>query len=542
MSAKQTSATLLPPPLPPRGGYMRALLRFSSAKTQTVTPTPQAKKDDATEKSKANPEALPNVGNAVAQIPPQCDLPAEAPVSIFAPMSPIVDHFTAPPPLFVTTPHKPFIAEKPAAPKKKKARSAAAIASGGRARSTARRNAGVRNDGARMQAARNGVGGGVAKNGSSYEDSSDGAEHESGELEGVLPLQFGSACIRPHQCVNCAIDMISGAEGCEYRGTIHTFFALKTMFKPMFGPYKVLANPARHSEAQRVRAEKELADIFKRFGIDPAERCEPLRIPFEPKSVSAYPPEWKGVYPLYCPNVRHVLRNVVHLVLDDFTVDSANYMANVVTPSLVYLHELSVRRHINPSTRDTLRSLEAEYMNGVERDVLMNAICVRTGSSTSNILADCAEFNMRQSDPRTHLCMDLQPGLDAVMRAIINESKAQRQPEHAELLLCALLHRPGYSFSYTDYLWPMRLGVVLHNKKITYDEKLVAWLVDTHPPTAVPLPSPYTARRRAATQSQPISFDTFLPSDDFGAGGDTLSEDLFRVAATRSDCFMLRHD
>ncbi len=300
----------------------------------------------------------------------------------------------------------------------------------------------------------------------------DGEVPESVSKEELAARLHQMTTVRRAACACCSVADLVTTEGSEWRGLVHVLFSMRKVWKKLYA-ISLLKAPLRGGAAAQAEVAAALASVG--IAADGEELNDGLRAPFvdnytsdiEPSSV--YNRDW----PAICPSVDWLLEEVALFLLGARGVDERVFFKLAIRPTTVYVYELAYRRRTVAHGHDTLRSLEREYAELRNDDVMLWALSTRLGANNpraSKVLNECFHYmTQRQSNPETHLCLDLSLAVQQATRVIITDMREQTLTlEQGEERLCALLRRPAASVSFMDYLWPSRTGVEVPGRCIKW--------------------------------------------------------------------------
>lgn len=317
-------------------------------------------------------------------------------------------------------------------------------------------------------------------------------------------LKMGSEPVLKHDCACCYIDEISShfemgnfqtnaAYPSEARGVVHTLFAFRVFWVELYRIYLDMVEAAG-SKSDQLQAS--FFSLLTRFGILENQRCHALVSSFDFRSTTLTSCQVQR--PPICPNVQFVLQRATIFLLR--AVDAGKKMAQaqrfcqtVVFGTVIYLHELGVRRQRNPACSDTLASLCVEYGSLRDSDDLLKAMEFQLCAPSSDILLSSPEYQARQANPAHFFCLELSSHVKNNTERICKQETVQLELmgagyfsyEEIENNLCQILNRPRVAVSYRDYLWPGALGFRLENKRFQKNAN-GARLIDIAPPTPPP--------------------------------------------------------
>lgn len=310
------------------------------------------------------------------------------------------------------------------------------------------------------------------------------------EGRALSTLSFGSKePVYEHDCAGCFVDQMDdvplyhlggiadqsvtrAANALEARGLVHTLFAMRGFWVKLFSLYfHTFSQPPMlgvDRTSPQSPAQIEYRALLQRYGIDHNQRCFALISSFDFDRPAGPAPA--AMYPRLCPNVQYVLQQASAVLL--YSIDSGHsphiglaFFKNVILGTLPFMHELSVRRRLNPNCKDTLLNLSHEYAVKRTHDVALLAMEAQLDSPASTSLANNQQYKSRWTEPRQYFCFELSSTVrqlaDRVKTQMIvcfNSNRAQFDHEAAELRFCQIINRPRIAISYREYLWPDALG------------------------------------------------------------------------------------
>lgn len=310
------------------------------------------------------------------------------------------------------------------------------------------------------------------------------------EGRALSTLSFGSKePVYEHDCAGCFVDRMDdvplyhlggiadqsvtrAANALEARGLVHTLFAMRGFWVKLFELYFHTFSQPPMAGVDRTSpqspAQIEYRSLLQRYGIDHNQRCFALISSFDFDRPAGPAPA--AMYPRLCPNVQYVLQQASAVLL--YSIDGGHsphiglaFFKNVILGTLPFMHELSVRRRLNPECKETLLNLSHEYTVKRTHDVTLLAMEAQLDSPASTSLTNNQQYKSRWTEPRQYFCFELSSTVrqlaDRVKMQMIvcfNSNRAQFDHEAAELRFCQIINRPRIAISYREYLWPDALG------------------------------------------------------------------------------------
>jgi len=313
-------------------------------------------------------------------------------------------------------------------------------------------------------------------------------------------LQFGETPVFAADCAACAMDATVWPDGAEARGLVHSLFALRDFFTPLFVLYRdAFAKRGVDTRDAECSPRRQFAELLNAYGIALDARCSALVGPFETARPLRRSRAEQTLTPMLCPNVHAVLEEAWRAICggaDTLTDDEQNFFDQVLLDTLVYWHEAALRRSQGDRTQ-TLLGVEREYESEAAESEELRALRLQRERHT--FLAEHKAFSANQSSPLTRLRYTASDKVVHAAGTIVDSLSAEPPITLANAAhrFCALLRSPVAEPSYRDYCWPGKLSFTLEGYRID-DEGRTPQLVNT---TIEPRPRNRSGKKKKKTLS-----------------------------------------